>query len=155
MRFCSRCGFPLTIVSQLVTNGGALAGFDTEGKPQLSRRQRGIRKGAILIIVSGLLITTVTFMTALKSVLVFLFGPVLLVFLYGLVHLLYTLLRKQRTDLESQTQLAATSSRQLNVARDAALPAHGSVPVANWRQPIDTSEMVQPSSVTENTTKLL
>jgi uncharacterized membrane protein YvbJ len=38
MRFCSRCGFPLTIVSQLVTNGGALPGFDTEGKRQLSPR---------------------------------------------------------------------------------------------------------------------
>ena len=157
MRFCSRCGFPLTIVSQLVANGGALAGFDTEGKPQLSRRQKGIRLGAILMIVSGLLIPTATLMTAMKSDLVVLFVPVLLVFLYGLFRLLHALLQKQSTDLETQTRLAATSamSRQLNATRNAALPAHESVPISNWRQPIDTSEMAQPPSVTDNTTKLL
>jgi predicted amidophosphoribosyltransferase len=45
MRFCSRCGFPLAIVSQLVRNGGALEGFDPEAKGQLSPRQKGIRWG--------------------------------------------------------------------------------------------------------------
>jgi hypothetical protein len=157
MRFCSRCGFPLTIVSQLVANGGALAGFDTEGKPQRSRCQKGIRTGAMMMIVSGLLIPTVTMLTAMKSDLVFLFGPVLLVFLYGLVRLLYALIMKPSTALETQTQLAATSamSEQSNSSRNAALPAHESMPISNWRQPINTSEMAQPSSVTDNTTKLL
>lgn len=156
MRFCSRCGFPLKIVSQLVANGGALAGFDAEGRPRLSRYQKGVRTGAIMMIVSGLLIPTVALMTELKSDLVVLFGPVLLVFLYGLVRLLYALLHKQTTDPESQTKFVDTlaMSRQLNARRDAALTAGESVPIANWRQPIDTSEMVQPSSVTDHTTKL-
>lgn len=156
MRFCSRCGFPLTIVSQLVANGGALAGFDTEGKPQRSRCQKGIRSGAIMMIISGLLIPTVTLLTAMKSDLVFLFGPVLLVFLYGLVRLLYALLKKQSTVPESRASLATSAIfRPSNSTREAALPAHESLPIANWRQPIDTSEMVQPASVTDNTTKLL
>ena len=50
MRFCSRCGFPLTIVSQLVSSGGALEGFDVDGNRQLSPRQKGIRKGALFMI---------------------------------------------------------------------------------------------------------
>lgn len=110
-----------------------------------------------MMILSGLLIPTVALMTELKSDLVVLFGPVLLVFLYGLARLLYALLHKQDTNPESQTKFADTlaMSRQLNARRDAALPAGENVPIANWRQPIDTSEMVQPFSVTDNTTKLL
>ena len=63
MRFCSRCGFPLTIVSQLVANGGALAGFDAEGKRRLTPRQKGIRWGALLMIISGVLLPIVALMT--------------------------------------------------------------------------------------------
>lgn len=156
MRFCSRCGFPLAIVSQLVSNGGALAGFDSEGKPQVSRRHKGVRVGASVMIISGLLIPTVILLTAMKSDLAFLFGPVLSVFLYGLVRLLYALLTKESTLPESRAALTTSAlSQPSNSTRGAALPAHESVPVANWRQPIDTSEMAQPPSVTDNTTKLL
>lgn len=157
MRFCSRCGFPLSVVAQLVANGGALAGFDTEGRPRLTRRQKGVRIGAILMIVSGLLIPTAALLTALKSDLVVVFGPVLTVFLYGLARLLYALLKEQRTDSERRTQLPVSSamSRQLNPTSDPALPAHESMPISNWGQPVETAEMVQPPSVTDNTTKLL
>src|SRR6478672_10502860 len=89
MRFCSRCGFPLAIVSQLVRGGGALEGFDTEGKGQLSPRQKGIRWGVILMAIGVLLLPTAALMTAMKSDLVFLFLPVLLIFLTGLVRLLH------------------------------------------------------------------
>jgi hypothetical protein len=152
MRFCSRCGFPLTIVSQLVANGGALAGFDAEGKPRLSRRQKGIRWGALLMIISGVLIPIVAMLTAMENDLVVLFLPVLLVFFSGLARLLYAYLLQPANDLPNQI----SSTASLNAAsRRAALPAPQSLPITNWRQPIDTSEMTQPSSVTDHTTKLL
>ena len=157
MRFCSRCGFPLTIVSQLVANGGALAGFDTEGKRQLSPREKGARWGALLMIISGVLFPIVMLLTAMKHDAAVLFFPVLLIFFVGLARLLYAKLLQPNTPM--QKEIPAASGRriaqQLNSAPRSGLPANESVHVSNWRQPIDTSEMAQPPSVTDNTTKLL
>ena len=157
MRFCSRCGFPLTLVSQLVTNGGALAGFDAEGKRRLSPRQKGVRWGALLMIISGVLIPIVTLLSAMKHDAAVLFFPVGLVFFSGLARLLYALFLQQDTLMEKgiTSGTAAGMPQHLNSAHSPGLPSHQSVPMANWRQPIDTSEMAQPPSVTDNTTKLL
>lgn len=157
MRFCSRCGFPLTIVTQLVANGGALAGFDTEGKRQLSPREKGARWGALLMIISGVLFPIVMLLTAMKHDAAVLFFPVLLIFLAGLARLLYAKLLQPNTPM--QKEIPAPSGQrliqQLNSAPRSALAANESVHVSNWRQPIDTSEMAQPPSVTDHTTKLL
>jgi hypothetical protein len=154
MRFCSRCGFPLAIVSQLVRGGGALEGFDQEGKGQLSPRQKGVRWGVILMAVGVLLLPTAALMTAMKSDLVFLFLPVFLVFLAGLVRLLHAYLLAPKTPKEIQNASAA-GNKQLAAARTSALPGGQSIPVTNWKQPVNTSEMAPPVSVTENTTRLL
>ena len=157
MRFCSRCGFPLTIVSQLIVGGGALAGFDAEGKRQLSPRQKGVRWGALLMIISGVLIPIVTLLTAMKDDAAVLFFPVGLVLLIGLARLLYALFLQQDTPKQKEITSGATArmSQQMNAARRSALPARESVLITNCRQPVDTSEMAQPPSVTDNTTKLL
>jgi hypothetical protein len=156
MRFCSRCGFPLGIVSQLIANGGAFEGFDAEGKRQLSPRQRGVRKGALFMIISGVLIPMVALMTELKNDFGVLFVPVLVVFTYGLARLLYAYLLEQGTLMGSKTSLPDNAtSKQLHGARGSALPPQQSVPITSWRQPVDTSEMAQPPSVTDHTTKLL
>src|SRR6185369_8286137 len=97
MRFCSRCGFPLAIVSQLVRGGGALEGFDPEAKGKLSPRQRGVRWGLILMIVSLLLVPLAALMTALESDFVVLFIPLLVLFVLGLGRLLHAYLLAQRT----------------------------------------------------------
>lgn len=151
MRFCSRCGFPLTIVSQLVANGGALAGFDAEGKRRLTPRQKGIRWGALLMIISGVLIPIVALMAAMKHNAAVLFFPVGLVFLVGLARLIYGYLLQDDAAPQEDYRTAAA----FTAARRPALPPQQSIPVTNWRQPIDTAEMAQPASVTDHTTKLL
>lgn len=154
MRFCSRCGFPLAIVSQLVRNGGALEGFDPEAKGQLSPSQKGIRWGVILMAISVLLLPTAALMTAMKSDLVFLFLPVFVIFLAGLVRLLHAYLLAQKTPNEIKSSSSARN-KQFAGARTSALPAGQYIPAANWKQPVNTSEMAQPLSVTDNTTRLL
>ena len=154
MRFCSRCGFPLAIVSQLVRSGGALEGFDPEAKGKLSPRQRGVRWGLILMIVSLLLVPLAALMTALESDFVVLFIPLLVLFVLGLGRLLHAYLLAQRTPTETAKSLAAKRAKQLPGAYAASLPAGQSIPATNWKQPVNTSEMAQPS-VTENTTRLL
>ncbi len=156
MHFCSRCGFPLTIVSQLVANGGALARFDIEGKRRLTPREKGVRWGALLMIISGVLFPIVMLLTAMKHDAAVLFFPVVMVFLIGLARSLYAKLLQPNTLLPKEIPSAAGQrTAQLNAAHRPDLPANNSVSVSGWRRPIDTSEMAQPSSVTDNTTKLL
>jgi hypothetical protein len=153
MRFCSRCGFPLVVVSQLVANGGVLAGVGSEGKRHLSPRQKGIRWGALLLITSGVLLPIVALMTAMESDFFVLFIPVLVVFLIGLIRLLHAYLLAQKTPHEIQSS-SPTRSRALAAARTSALPAGPQSPITTWRQPVNTAEMARPS-ITEHTTRLL
>jgi hypothetical protein len=155
MRFCSRCGFPLAIVSQLVRGGGALAGFDPEAKGELSPRQKGIRWGLILMIVSLLLVPLAAFMTAMKSDFFALFVPLLTLFALGLGRLVHAYRLAQPTPKGIDKSLAANRTQQVPGAYAPPLPAGQSIPAANWKRPVNTSEMAHPISVTENTTRLL
>jgi Ca2+/H+ antiporter len=154
MRFCSRCGFPLAVVSQIVRNGGALGALEAEAKGKLSPRQKGIRWGLIVMAISVLLVPVAAMMTALEEDFAVLFIPTFLIFAIGLVRLLYAFLLAQKTPTENSL-FAARKTGQLPDAQASALPAGQSIPVTAWRQPVNTSEMVQPSSVTDHTTKLL
>src|ERR1041384_6902220 len=89
MRFCSRCGFPLAIVSQLVRGGGALEGFEREAKGELSPRQKGVRWGLILMILSLLLVPLVAVLTAMNNDFGVLVVGVLVIFVLGLGRLLH------------------------------------------------------------------
>jgi hypothetical protein len=155
MRFCSRCGFPLAIVSELVRGGGALEGFEPDTKGELSPRQKGVRWGLILVILSLLLVPLAALMTAMKSDFFALFVPLFALFVLGLGRLLHAYLLAQSTPSESSKSLAAKRTRQLPGAYAATLPAGQSIPAANWKQPVNTSEMAERVSVTENTTQLL
>jgi choline-glycine betaine transporter len=154
MRFCSRCGFPLTIVSQLLANGGFLAGFDTEGKRQLTPREKGVRWGALLMIISAVLFPIVLLFAAMKHDAIVLLLPVFLVFLVGMARLLYAKLLQPNTSVQKEIPSAGQRMAQ-QLEHRLGLTANQSVPVSAWRQPIDTSDMAQPPSVTDNTTKLL
>ncbi len=155
MRFCSRCGFPLAIVSELVRGGGVLEGFEREAKGDLSSRQKGVRWGLILMILSLLLVPLAALMTAMKSDFFALFVPVFAIFVLGLGRLLHAYLLAPSTPRESGKSLAAARDKQLPGAYTSALPAGQSIPAATWKQPVNTSEMAQPFSIAENTTRLL
>src|SRR5918911_536815 len=49
-RFCSACGFPLNVVTELLTNGGQLPWRPPATGVGLSPRQRGIRQGALMML---------------------------------------------------------------------------------------------------------
>jgi uncharacterized membrane protein YvbJ len=59
MRFCSRCGFSLSAVRELIASGSAIVEHGAEAQAgQLSQSQRGVRKGACMMI-AGLVLTVV------------------------------------------------------------------------------------------------
>ena len=164
VRFCSRCGLPLDALAELVESGGyAVAATADEDARTLTPRQRGMRKGA-LIMVAGLTFGILTvFLTLFKEDFFVLMIPAALAFIIGLMRLLYGMMLEDDSARAKAAKkaLASPSDKaraKLNraVAGGAQLPPAraGFAPLfANSRA--DTSDMAAPPSVTESTTRLL
>jgi endogenous inhibitor of DNA gyrase (YacG/DUF329 family) len=153
-RFCSRCGLQISELAQWLAGGGTLALNEEATPPEgVSPKRKGVRRGAKLIFFSVVLFPIFLGL----SIAVDEPGPLLLpftVFLAGLTYLLYHLIFSEQT--------APTKTRQTQPARLApgfgpnALPPGSTVWANNVSaDAVRTSELAQPPSVTENTTKLL
>ena len=151
MRFCSRCGFPLSVVADLLAHNGVLAKVSEEDR--LSPRQKGVRAGVCLIFAS----LVIGFVMALLSVFVIgkpeLFIPMTagVLFLSGILRIAYSCLFEPDARLEEQSshpvQVGASESGY-------ALPPAQNMSALGTRV-VNTAEMLTPPSVTEHTTKLL
>lgn len=142
VRFCSRCGFPLEVVSELVAGDGALTTRDaqTPARQTSSPRRKGMQEGAKLTL-GGLALTPFGYALCFvfDSIIPVMFP--LTVFLIGLAWMAYHRFFGE-TVAPSPTQ--AQASFMETPARNFALPLR-----------TNTAEIAQPSSVTEHTTKLL
>ena len=170
MRFCLRCGFSLSIVSELLAQGGTLPEREAEASaPKLTARQRGKRLSVILLL-TGILLAMIAGIIndntrdpligpGLVGTLL-LFGPGIICIVAGVARLLYALLLEgsaPRRSPSSLPQRESVESAHLTAAeRYRALPASHSVPVTGFGTTRgNTTEIVNVPSVTENTTKLL
>lgn len=161
MRFCSRCGFPLGGVIQLLSSGGMVATSDAGALPKpLSPRRKGYRQGALMLLIGMIatpllgVLTEVGFPELLVALCAIIF------FWGGIIRLIYARIFEDKATYPAQDTLSAyvppTGPAQFATgAPQTALPPQRSVPVSNWRQPTNTAEMVRPPSVTEHTTRLL
>lgn len=162
VRYCSRCGFPLTGVAELLMSGGVLEVHQPGSpRPWLSPRQRGIRQGAMMMLSLLLVMPVVIFllvaMLNMPAELIPLIGAIL--FMGGLLRILYAVIFEEDRPRGKQASLpqyvAPPAARLSTPARGSALPPAQSTPTSAWRGPVNTSELVAPPSVTENTTRLL
>ena len=55
VRFCSRCGFPLEGVMQLLTTGGLLPSYPSNPR-EPSPRRKGVRQGGLLLLLGILVV---------------------------------------------------------------------------------------------------
>jgi hypothetical protein len=163
MRFCSRCGFSLLAVRDLVAGGDPLVKRDGETPPaQLSCGQKGVRRAAWMLLSSLVVALFIGFLTAIDDdFAVFLLLP-FLVFIIGLVLLFYGVFmadkraaRKKAAAL--QAYVAPSMPGQLGAAsRAPELYPQRMAPIESFTgKRAQTAEMVRPPSVTENTTRLL
>ena len=151
MRFCSQCGFSLTGVRELVARGGAvMPGENDKVESQRAVALRGARLGALLMLCSFPLLIPIGILTAINDdFAVFFLVPVLLL-IVGFFRMLFGVFfqgrTKRKTDSEEPRVLPTTtfSTPHLKQSGDAQLPGGK-----------QTSEVRQPASVTENTTRLL
>ncbi|MDQ3799652.1 MAG: zinc ribbon domain-containing protein [Acidobacteriota bacterium] len=167
-RFCSRCGFLLTGVTQLIANGGAFPppqALTSPGAKKMTPRRKGLRKGGKLFM-SGILIVPllgIITMGILDMPGYFVGIAALITFLGGLLRMIYALLFESNDLYEMTLEEEARGAAQNLLGRNksaAALPPQQTVPAStyvpptagNWR---DTNDLSATPSVTENTTKFL
>lgn len=164
-RFCSRCGFLMTGVSELIAHEGLIPEKYVQGRAgKNSPKKRGIRQGAMLFL-SGILIVPLLgiIIVGILNFEGYIVGiAALLTFLGGILRMLFALLFESPdpTDKTLEENMFETSQRFLNRQKDQntlppaqSLPTSAYVPpvAGNWR---DTNDL-EVSSVTEETTKLL
>ncbi|HEV2912108.1 MAG TPA: zinc ribbon domain-containing protein [Pyrinomonadaceae bacterium] len=164
MRFCSRCGFPLGVITEVVAQGGVLATRDAFGQENKMRpRQKGIRQGAMLMLSTLLIVPLTVFLVLLTGndkLIPLVPLTAVVCFVGGLLRIFYALLFEDEGPHAIRGGSAAPAApfvpAQLNApVRGTALPPAPGMPVTDWRRRPETAEIVQPPSVTENTTKLL
>ena len=170
LRFCSRCGFPLGGVTELLANGGSLpvAQQAEIGRRRRSPRYEGIRQGVILFFLGAVIVPLLGIINSFQvnGSLLDVLVPIsaVLFFVGGFMRILYASIFEEGAPVTyAQPPPAAlpyapppvTSSQLSGGVRGTALPPAQSIPVSNWRQRHNTAEIVHPPSVTENTTRLL
>jgi hypothetical protein len=166
MRFCSRCGFPLGGVSELLASGGVLhaAGGEELRDEALSPRRRGVKQGIVMMLVGAVVVPVLGILnsyqdqTTLLDVLVAVSAVIF--FAGGLMRILYALLFESSTPgikSDATADVSNVAPAQLGArARISALPPAQSIPVSEFApRRMNTAELAQPPSVTENTTRLL
>lgn len=168
-QFCSRCGLPLNnLKERVLAEGKTQVGRSKVTEGDLSARQKGMRQGVGLILLSIILIPAYILLAALfpandrlveSSVSDTPFEKIsqavlFTIFMLGLARLLYARLFQQGASLreaDGETEVA-----QLRSATNYELPPAQSIPVSSfgsWRT--DTGEMAQSRSAREPTTKSL
>jgi hypothetical protein len=163
IRFCSRCGFPLDGVIQLLNSGGMMPAYrDTSEPVTVSPRRRGVKQGGLLLLSGAVIVpilamfasfangsTFLEILAALAAIICFIGGP---------LRMLYAGVFEEgappRPRLYGPSVQMHAPQQFAPPVQASALPppparAHGA-----WRRP-NTAELANPPSVTENTTRLL
>lgn len=154
MKFCSRCGLPLGGLTEWLASGGALSVSETQTQAaQPLLRRKGVRQGAKLMFLSGVLGPVLFGL----SLVVDHPGPLLVsvfIFFAGLAIMLYSRLFGEDV-FPAQTNRAQTAPIELTSGPASFLPPAQAPLNPLGRQQARTAEMAQPPSVTDHTTKLL
>jgi len=160
VRFCSRCGFPLDGVLQLLTNGGNLPVYRTPDEPvPVSPRRKGVKQGGLLFL-SGVVLVPILGLFASYtsgSFLEILAGlAAIICFIGGPLRMLYAGVFEEGAPKPVRVYGPGPMHMPQQFAPHAPSPALPPArPQPSWRTRPNTAELVNPPSVTENTTRLL
>jgi hypothetical protein len=163
-RFCSRCGFLMTGVTQLVARGGMLPGnVDGKQKSVSTPRNRGLKQGLFVFLLSFLVVPIIAILTlAVGAEPYAVVISAILLAVGGLLRAAYALMFESNEpygalnpgDPIDNSGYLSGSGTAGSLPPQQSVPADAYVsPAGNWR---DTSDLqAHPHSVTDSTTKLL
>lgn len=160
VRFCSRCGFPLGGVTELIANRGVLPTYNPDATLKPSARRQGVKQGAMLVMIGMMTaiffailnsnLGTPDFLAEFAAAIGFVGGP---------LRILYALIFEEgapRQQVIVHTYVPPNAPPAFGPpARHTALPPAQSQPVPTYVPRQQTAEIVRPPSVTEGTTRLL
>lgn len=160
VRFCSRCGFPLDGVIQVLASGGMVPVYRSSDEPKtISPRRKGVKQGAILFLSGAVIVPLLgiiasfssgsfpQLLTALAAIICFVGGP---------FRMLYAALFEEGAPKPTMMYgpPPVTPPQFAPPRQNAALPPPPVHTPSSWRRP-NTDELANRPSVTENTTRLL
>ena len=163
VRFCSRCGFLMNGLAEVVLNGGIPQQLTTtEPKPPTPRR-RGLKQGGAWFLLGVVLVPILGILSSLIHFREEVVGLAAVLFLLGgIVRMIFALLFESGNpaDKTIEENVYQTAQKLLNKNPQAnALPPQQSIPVDSYAPPRQSTwrdtNVLQPSSVTDSTTKLL
>jgi hypothetical protein len=155
VRFCPKCGLQLAgLPAYVAANESVDESAPAPRAPLMTARRRGIRRGARIMFIFGVLLPAAALLAFEGDAP----GPLLLVLTAGLAGLAWFVFSWLFNDNTVPVGKDA-ARRDLSAAVDRpALGAPTFAPASFFNQQqqrVNTAELVQPPSVTENTTKLL
>ena len=163
IRFCSRCGFPLDGVLQLLSNGGSLPVYRTPDEPvPVSARRKGVKQGGLLLLSGAVLVpvlgifasysnsTFLEILTALSAIICFIGGPLRMLFAA-----VFEEGAPKPVRVYSPAPMHIPQQFVPHVPSPALPPPPARPQQPSWRARPNTAELVNSPSVTENTTRLL
>lgn len=163
-RFCSRCGFLMDGMLEVVMNGALPPKFfDKTDSMAISPKKKGVKQGGFLMLSGVLIVPLLGIIAGALN-----FGEIIvglaaiITFLGGFVRILYALLFESSIPAISEEEGLLDTVKQ-NLIEKAkgtkALPPEQSVPASSYIPPEQgkwrTTNDLTGTSVTENTTKLL
>ena len=163
IRFCSRCGFPLDGVIQLLSSGGVLPAYRASDEPvQISPRRKGVKQGMLLFLL-GVLVVPILGMFASFSMAVFpqmlAILAAIICFVGGPLRMFYAAVFEEGAPKPLRPygppMPMHVPQQFIPQAPTPALPPPPARQPPSWRTRPTTAELANPPSVTENTTRLL
>lgn len=161
LKFCSRCGFPLGLIAEVLAHGGFLPRLaELNKKKTIFTKKNGVMVGVFWMILFMMLIPSIIGIaggpdeamgiTAVIGV----FGGMMMI-----IASLVFLQSSKQSPFVPQHMPPSTAPQGLYGANQAALPPQQSIPTSAYSPPHsgswrDTKDL-EPSSVTESTTRLL
>ena len=171
IRFCSRCGFPLDGVIQLLGNGGMLPVYRGSDEPvPISPRRKGVKQGGVLLLSGAVIVPILGILASFgnSAFLEILLGlAAVICFVGGPLRMLYAAVFEEPAPKPipaygPPAHMPAHMSNHMYAPQQFAPPVHNHAlppPPArtpsSWRPRPNTAELANPPSVTENTTRLL
>lgn len=163
-RFCSRCGFLMTGVAELIAKGGALPQYLKADEPKpMTPRRKGLKQGGMLFLSSFLIVPILAIITIFLNVEPYGVAiAAILTFWGGILRMIYALLFESNAPDEKTLEENVYQSAQtlLNKRKESKSLPQQSVPESSYVPPVagnwrDTNDLNKIPSVTEHTTKHL